>query len=199
MMGYLLKGSHPGDCSGFEIDSSTLVPLIPQADLSNMSDETLVIYNNRIHTIYEANGAVINPHPVMHVFDLELNAEGDLPMATIEYRVTDATEVDAEGEFWVINYFFPGDTKLLPSTDKISLNYGLGASHVDADQVERLVALKLCDEGIVVVDRKPLYLTLTGDTARNWEGIVRFGDGFIIVTDEYPTTILGYISGPNED
>jgi hypothetical protein len=117
---------------------------------------------------------------------------------SIEDRVTDATTVDAAGGFWVINYFYPGDTKLKPGDDQLALNYGIGLSHQTAEQVERLVKMRVLDEGIEILDESPIYLVLDSEEAFNWEGLVRMGDGFLLVTDEYPTTILGYVDGVNE-
>jgi hypothetical protein len=40
-------------------------------------------------------------------------------------------------------------------------------------------------------------LTLDVGDGRNWEGIVRFGDrGFLLATDKFPITMLGYITIP---
>jgi hypothetical protein len=193
MLGYLVSGSANADCSAIQLDVETAVALEPQADLSNMSDETIVYYQNDIYTIYEANGLNINPNAVAHCFDKDLAPFGDIPMAQIEYRVTDATTVDPEGLFWAINYFYPGDTKLVPADDQIAIEFGIGESHLIAEQVERLVALQISSEGIQLAGLPPIYLELTGEESNNWEGLVRLGEGFLLVTDEYPTTILGYV------
>jgi len=194
MMGYLVKGRVEGDCDRLVLDGSKVADLEPQSDVGNISDETILVYNDIVYTIYEANGANVNPDPVAHGFDLSLSPLPDIPMATIEYRITDAAEPDTLGFVWAINYFFPGDTQLHPGLDGIAETYGLGCSHRDASQVERLVVLEIRPDGIVLADEPPIYLELTGDTSRNWEGIVRYEDGFLLVTDEYPTTILGYVT-----
>ncbi len=193
MVGYVVKGRVEGDCSRFVLEPETRVAIQPQADLSNMSDETIIIYQDRVYTIYEANGINVNPQPVAHVFDLALNLLGELALPNIEYRVTDATVVDGEGGFWAINYFYPGDTKLKPAEDQITLAYGIGRSHQSAEQVERLVAFEFGADSILLADLPPIYLALEGET-NNWEGLVRFDKGFLMVTDEYPTTILGYVA-----
>ena len=33
-------------------------------------------------------------------------------MVDFPYRISDATPLDKANRFWVINYFFPGDTQL---------------------------------------------------------------------------------------
>jgi hypothetical protein len=44
----------------------------------------------------------------------------------------------------------------------------------------------------------PLQLQLLGDIApRNWEGLVRLEQrGFLLVTDKYPMTFLGFVPLP---
>ena len=195
MVGYLVRGSVIGDCAGIVLDPDLMTPIQPQADLSNMTDETIIVYGDRIYTVYEANGVNVNLDPVAHVFSLDLEPLEAIPFPSIEYRVTDATVPDADGIFWAINYFYPGDTKLKPGTDEIAVEYGLGDTHQELDQVERLIALQITEEGITFAGIAPIYLELDTDydDSRNWEGLVRFGEGFLLVTDEYPTTILGYV------
>jgi len=195
MMGYIVTGTAAEDCMSLSVDPSSLKAIPPQADLGNMTDETLIIYNNSVYSMYEANGLNVNPRPVAHVFDPSLEKESAIDMATVEFRITDATEPNGQGLFWAINYFFPGDTKLKPATDQIAVEFGMGSTHQDVDQVERLVAFEIKQEAIVLADKPPIYLELYGSTARNWEGVVRFGDGFLLVTDEFPTTILAYVDG----
>jgi len=194
MVGYLAMGNVMDDCTQLVIDPSQVVSITPQANLDNMTDETLIIYEGLIHTIYEANGLNVNPKPQVHRFSYELEPEADLPLVTVEYRITDATVPDEAGEFWAINYFYPGDTKLEPATDQIAREFGWGTSHMDAEQVERLVAFNIGAEGITLAGKPPIYLALDGDEARNWEGIVRFEEGFLVVTDKFPTTILAYVA-----
>jgi len=159
-----------------------------------LSHETLLIFHDNLYTIYEANGKNVNQVPVVHVFDLSLESRSEIGMPNIEYRVTDATEPNAAGEFWAINYFFPSDSSdLKPALDQLALDYGVGASHRDADPVERLVKFAISDDGITLVDRIPIYLTLRQEDSRNWEGLVQFGEGFLLVTDKFPTTILAYV------
>lgn len=193
MQGYLVRGRVEGACEKLAVDPETLKKVSPQADLGNMSDETLIVYGDQLYSMYEANGANVNPEPVAHVFDLSLTPLMEVPMPNVEYRITDATIPDAEGEFWAINTFFPGDTKLKPALDQVAVDYGVGASHQSENQVERLLAFQITEGGIQLVDRPPIYLELAGEVSRNWEGIVRYGEGFLLVTDLFPRTILAFV------
>jgi len=199
MMGYLVGGEVQGDCSGLTVYPDSLASITPQADLDNMSDETLIIYQDQIYTLYEANGANINPWAVAHIFTPSLEPISTKSMANVEYRITDATVTDDDGVFWAINYFYPGDTKLQPALDQVAINYGVGVSHNGSDPVERLLAFRVREDGIELVDREPIYLELLVEEARNWEGLVKFGKGFLLVTDKFPTTILAYVEEVGSD
>lgn len=200
MLGYLIAGEIEPDLSAVRLDTAVLTPIQPPADISNYSDETLMVDGDRLLTIYEANGRNVNPNPQAHQFDMGLESNGTLPFPNIEYRITDATAVDENGRFWAINYLFPGNLKKLdPAEDMLRAKYGAGLSHADSQIVERLVEFQIETDGIRLIDAPPIQLELLADDiARNWEGIVRLDEnnGFLIVTDDHPTTILAFVSKP---
>jgi hypothetical protein len=194
MLGYLVRGSVEEGCSRLNLDPVHYSLWInAQADLSNITDETLIYWRDHLYTIYEANGVNVNPDAVTHVFDPSFVSSYSVPMVNVEYRITDATTADTSGLFWAVNFFFPGDIYLDPAPDQIAQQYGIGLTHRQQDQVERLLAFVIEEDGIRLADRAPIYLELSGDEARNWEGIVRYEAGFLLVTDKYPTTILAYV------
>ncbi len=195
MSAYLVKGSIAPDLSSLTLDSALMPQIETQSGVSNISDETLLLTGTEVLTIHEANGAVVNPEPVAHVFDTALNLRGTLPMPRVEYRITDATALDTENKFWAINYFYPGDGKLSPLRDPIVEKFGQGATHAESEGVERLLEFSYSADGIGLTDTPPIVLKLlkNGDL-RNWEGIVRYDSGFLLATDKYPCTLLGYVS-----
>ena len=88
-----------------------------------------------------------------------------------------------------------------PGADVLAAQYGEGITHSRNAAVERLVELAITADGITLTDRPPLQLQLLGDLSpRNWEGLVRFQidefDGFLLVTDRFPTTILAFAALP---
>ena len=193
MMGNLVKGKIASDLSRIQLDATTLLQIPPQAAISNFSDEAMVVAGNKLLTMYEANGAGANPQPVAHVFDFKPAAVGTLAFPNIEYRITDATPTDAANRFWAINYFFPGDVKILPLFDPLAQKFGKGLTHAQYPQVERLVEFQYSDAGITLTNTPPLQFVLPNADARNWEGIARLDNrGFLIVTDSFPQTILGF-------
>ena len=195
MLGYLISGTVAPDLASITLDPDRLAEIQPQADFSNQSDEALLVWGERIFTFYEANGAKANPSPVAHIFDFSLQPQGTLPIPNLEYRLTDVTPPDAQGRFWAINYFFPGDTHLLSLSDPLAEKYGKGPTHARSAVVERLVELQLSPDRISLNGTPPIQLELLGDgSARNWEGIAPLdGRGFLLVTDTHPETLLGFV------
>lgn len=197
MLGYLVSGVIASDLSQIELDVDHLAEIEPPVPLANYSDETVLVVDDTVLTIYEANGRFVNPTPAAHQFSTGLELLGTLPFPVIEYRVTDATAVDENGRFWVINYLFPGDIpKLNIAPDAIGERYGRGSSHAASDAVERLIELQVSDDGISLTETPPIQLALRPDgEARNWEGIVRLdGRGFLLATDKFPETILAFVA-----
>jgi hypothetical protein len=196
MMGYITSGTIQSDLSALYLDTSKIVEIPPQSNVTNMSDEALLVFGNRMITLYEANGANINPSPQAHTFDSALQLREILAFPNIEYRITDATSTDEFGRFWAINYFYPGDRKLQPNLDSLTARFGKGQSHSQNTTVERLVQFQFSYEGISLTDSPPLQLQLMdGQYARNWEAIARLDDvGFLLATDKYPETIFAFVS-----
>jgi hypothetical protein len=199
MLGYIVAGTVESDLSAIRLHPETLVSIKPQARVPNASYETLVYAGDRLIAIYEANGVNVNPQPEAYVLDLEFNHVDTVPFPQLEYRITDATPADEQGRFWAINFYWPGDKgDYTPGPDQISARWGMGPTHARTGAVERLVQFQYTESGITLVDRPPVPLRLldAGNT-RNWEGLVPFGDeGFLIITDEFPETLLGFVEGP---
>jgi hypothetical protein len=195
MRGYLVKGIMSPDLSLLLLDTDRLVELPAQAKSANHADESILVLQNEIYTFYETTGASIVRDPVARRFDFDLNPLGDIPMTNVEYRLTDTTPVSLT-EFWGINYFFPGDSDLKPASDPLSEKYGLGASHANYEQIERLVKFEITPDGITFAEAAPIPLEL-GQDARNWEGLtILYGRGFLIASDKFPTTLLSFIPAP---
>ena len=194
MMGYLVSGDVLGDLSAINLETGNMVELAPPADNPNASDEALFIFEGIIHTIFEDNGKLENPNPVVRRFDLSLNQLAPLSFPQIEFRVTDASEVDDEGHLWVMNYYYPGDTHLQAQADPIAERFGEGRTHLTYEPVERLLRLQLKADAVELVDSEPIYFQLLeDDEARNWEGLVALDEiGFLVATDKFPGTILGF-------
>ena len=143
--------------------------------------------------IYEANGSNLRKNHT-DVFSHKRKIYHKLISRTLN-RITDATRMDNNGRFWAINYFWPGDKKLLmPGNDDVLNKVKQGSSHSKLDQIERLVEFQLNRDEISISDTKPIQLFLESDASRNWEAVARLDDkGLLIATDKHPKMILGYV------
>jgi len=198
--GYLVSGSMASDLSALTLDTTVLAEIEPQSEVGNMSEETMLVTDEGLVTIYEANGTQVNDTPVGHRFSLTLTSTGTISFPQVEYRITDATGLDENNRFWAINYFFPGDEALLPETDPLAEAYGEGPTHSQNEGVERLVEFQYSETGITLTDVPPIQLELLAEDLRNWEGLVRLDDlGFLIATDSFPETILGFVPLSDEN
>ena len=196
MRGYIISGSIRSNLSEIRLDPATLTEIPQPVELSNISDESLLIYKEKVITLYEANGEKVNPSAVAHQFSQLLQLQGVLPFPNLDYRVTDAAPPDQNGYFWALNDYFPLDEmKLKPQNDILAKRYGLGKTHLENLTVERLVQFQINEEEIRLVDTPPVQLRLEGDIApRNWEAIALLDNrGFLIATDKFPRTILGFV------
>lgn len=194
MKGFLAQGIIAPDLSQFSIVGDRMTIIEQVVTLGNRSDEAILVVDDQIVTFYESNGLSVNDSPVVHLFDLNKTATGTAVFPHIPYRITDVTEVDENGRFWAINYNFPGD-RAIQEEDSLIANYQEGQTHLNSDGVERLIELQYTPNGITLIDRPPIQLQLRDDgELRNWEGLVRYDDlGFLIATDKFPSTILGFV------
>ncbi len=196
MQGYLLEGriQEQGDSLKVALDHFTVME--PQTRLMNQAYETLLFWQDRIIALYEANGIEVNPDRKALVYSTNLQPQSPWSMPVIEYRLTDATQPDQQGRFWAINFFWPGDKRLLPETDGLRDRWGEGPTHAQTEIVERIVAMQVSEGRIELVDIPPVEIALLDEVvARNWEGIVLWDEhGFLIVTDQFPTTLLAHVS-----
>ncbi|MBI1319901.1 MAG: hypothetical protein GC168_13310 [Candidatus Hydrogenedens sp.] len=174
--------------------SLTEIPLTHQA--CYFSVESALIHHDRLLLLEESNGANLVPAAHAAVLPLTGGAPGALPMPSIEYRVTDATAPDPSNRFWVTNYLWPQEYGVLdPAVD--AFQSGATEPIAPGEPVERLLELEIQDDRIVSSGAAPIVLEPLPGEPRNWEGLVRWNDdGFLLITDAYPETILGYVARP---
>ncbi len=191
---WLLRGTVDADNATIRLDPASLTYITPQTGLGNFSDEAIVVVpDGGVLTLYEINGVGWNPYPLAHRFAADLAELAPVSAPSIEYRITDATTLDANGRFWVMNMYFPGESFLATESDPLVVEYGEGPTHSTQEQVERLVEFQYDGSQVLRTETPPLQLALTL-LARNWEGIARLDDrGFLVITDQFPETILGFV------
>ena len=195
MVSYLVWGKIDSKSLEVVINEKDLQTIKTPIQLNNISFESLLINDEDIIMIYEANGSNLRKNPTQTVFSYKSKNISQINFPNIEYRITDATRMDNNGRFWAINYFWPGDKKLLkPGKDNILNKVKQGSSHFKSDQIERLVEFQVNTGEISISDTKPIQLFLESDASRNWEAVARLDDkGLLIATDKHPRMILGYV------
>jgi len=203
-----IEAEHEGEMSGYiawgNIDPSTLEVKIKKNDLKridtpiqleNISFESLVVHKHDILTIYEANGSNLQKEVTQLIFSPDDGKISHVNSHNVEYRITDATRLNKDNRFWCINYFWPGDKKLLNPGNDMVLNKNIeGKSHSRSEAVERLLEFEIRADELILSDKRPIQITLDPDGSRNWEAIARLEDqGLLIATDKYPKMILGFV------
>ena len=59
--------------------------------------------------------------------------------------------------------------------------------------IEQILEFQILDDEIVRTTKPPLVISKgESKNGSNWEGIVNFKEGFLLITDKYPETILVY-------
>ena len=201
---YLVKGQLKENFSAFIIDTTSMVKVESQSKLGNMTEETLVLLPEatpHFLCIHEANGVKKQSRdPFTHRFDQNLSLASSPVIHPIPFRITDATEVDAENRFWVLNTFYPNDKELRVKKDGVAKRFGYGKAHKKSNRVERLLELEYKNEAIRLTDTPPIWLELDPEkkVSRNWEGIVRLDShGFLIISDKHPASIFAFVPFQN--
>jgi hypothetical protein len=196
---YLVAGVMAPDLTRLKLETDGLASIPVQTNLRNMSHEALLIVDEGVLAIQEANGANVNPAPAAQLFGFDLELQRAVSFPTIEYRVTDATDLDTRRKFWVLNYFYPPEKDLLnPAEDQWCAEHGVGPTHARCPTVERLVEFRYTVDGVKRTGTPPIPLQLVDQKiCRNWEGLVRLNElGFLLMTDRHPETILGFVARP---
>ena len=192
MSAYIIKGHINQINKKIILNPSSLKEIPLPVNLVNMAIETLLIEDDKVFAIYEANGKNVNKNPKVVSFDLDLQNYDLLEFPNTEYRITDASR-NIYNNFWVINYLYEGEKKLLnPAIDY----YSVGSSNpTNIQSVERLVQYKFEEGAINLEDNLPIQIKQQEDgKSRNWEGLVKFDSlGFLMITDKFPKTILAYL------
>lgn len=201
VMSALLMTATLDRARGLVLDRDALTLDVPLRS-DNHSYEALTRVDGRWLALFEANG--VNTSCASQALRCGPAGEGPqvVSVAPIPYRVTDATAADAERRFWVTQYSYRdvGDTAECERTIRAAECF---SEPVDCDprggttrSVERLLELR--DEGVAIRPTGRSIPLQREARPRNWEGVARLeGRGFVIVTDEWPRSILGFVPSPD--
>ena len=198
MQGFMISGEYQPDLNRITLNYESLTEIPLPVQIFNYAYESIVVTNDRALTIYEANGIDLNPNPIAFSIERSSLIPEQNDLSNIEYRLTDATDIDKNGRFWVMNIFMPIEFWLYTDYDPIFEKYRRGNTHAEFLNVERMLELQYDGESFSLTNREPLQLELIDEAnSRNWEALVKLDDlGFLAMTDTYPETILGFIPFP---
>ena len=196
---YLVSGTLEAGGNQLQLDLSAPVELPQQAHFYNLSYESLTVAGDKLIALYEVNSRALNPAPYAVVIDPETRAISTLPMPAVGARITDVTPPDERGQFWALSCCLLGEALIATDLDVIAKEYGLSVLTAPVHETPQIVPLRYTDQGIVRADLPALSAAWTdGTVLENWEGIARLDDrGFLIVTDQYPDTRLGFLPAPS--
>lgn len=195
----LISGEINKDNKSIKLDKNSIIKDPTDIFIHNISDESILFHNNRIIPVYEVFGKNVNKNPKVSIFDTNLKFIKKIDFPSVEYRITDLTSTDYNGNFWAINYLYPGDLNKLKPTEDILINkFGIGFSHKNEKPIERLIQFNIKNDKISLANQAPIYIKLMMGESRNWEGLARYkNEGFLLVTDTFPETILAFIKAKN--
>ena len=195
MKSFIVKGKIDMKNKTLDIGKDGFYEIPLPVNMKNMGYESILKYKRSLMILFEANGVNVNSNPKASFYNFSLKRKKSFSFPNIEYRITDVTEVDPNGKFWALNFFWPGEKKLLnPAPNTLLNNLSKGSTHKQFDHIERLVEFKIEGNNIIRTNNAPIYLELNKNS-RNWEGLVRINkNGFILIVDEHPRTILAYLS-----
>lgn len=177
--GYLIRGRRErvDGRMRFIVDPSFVQPIPNRSGRHNMAEESLVWIDDQLNIIHEDNGTGIETPPRVHVWD------GDSlrtkPMEPEIRRITDASTADSMGRFWAINYLWSEDDD----------------RNIEKKGISRLLEFQ-GDSNRVWRTGRSIRLQPIHQIEANWEGLVRFRDGFLITNDKFPKplgTVLFFI------
>ncbi len=187
-----------GQSAKIDIDQEKLVFLSSQSEMRNIGDEAILNSHlgsvDGVIALHEVNDKRVVKSPKARHISSADNSITEIEFPNLPFRITDASTLDEDNRFWVINYKYSGDKFSRKAEDLLTEQHGEGQSHKKFFNVERLIELELNDNKITLTDSKPIPLKMLDVEGRNWEGLVRFGNqGFLIATDKHPATILGFV------
>ena len=185
MSSFLIWGRINSHTMEVIIPSSNIIRLNTPIQIYNQTFESMSYHDDKLIILYEVNGENMRTSAWQYMVDINTLHDDELMVEftkfdfpNTEYRITDMTSV-IDNKFWVTNYYWPGDKEMLQVEDSVG--------------VERLLEFEFLGRNLVARSNyKPINIPL-GKKSRNWEGVVRYKDGFLITTDKFPKMILGYI------
>ena len=194
MRSYIIMGTIDLKRSLIDLSQSILNEIPIPINLKNIGYESILKHNSNLYLFFEANGVNVVKKAYALKYNMSLEYKGKVSLQNIEYRLTDVSKADSKGNFWGMNFFWPGERDLLkPDKDNLIDKLDNGKTHQRFEHVEQLLHFKVNRDMIVRTSKPPIQLELEKES-RNWEGVAMLDNmGFLLIVDEYPRTIFSYL------
>ncbi|MDH7461077.1 hypothetical protein QEG73_07290 [Chitinophagaceae bacterium 26-R-25] len=197
---FMLRGKLDTAASELTIDASKVMRLKREFNLENAGFESIAYLpsENKLLTAYEANFHTVN---YAYLVDTGFTAEPvKTPIPMLPFRITDLFAGD---KIYALNYYYHGDHAIYADStiNDIKASIPEIAEHLnnDADYLKqkyheyaRIVSLDSLN------DKKWRQVATFPGVKNNWEGLVLFRKGALIITDAnnnapFQVTTLAYI------
>jgi hypothetical protein len=200
MSATLVVGRYDRSGIDFTAAAGCRTSLRPPSQNANQSLEALTYdaQGGGLLALAEINGPpMIDGNSVGYWVDQHDCSTSELWIRPLPYRTTDAAPAalaasypggDTGSSFVSINYQWDGDTDL-STADTLTFSCSPGARG-NGGVEERLVRWRVT--GGQVVFEEALLLQLDS-RARNWEGLARIPQGFVLATDKHPDTRFAFV------
>lgn len=206
---YVVKGKiAESDGKAFIVMDTTKLlalkkPLTKQGKLIDNAGFESMVYDGKgsIIAMYEYNRADVDGGPFAYKFDTSLNKTSlkKVPFGTpLPYRLTDAVTT-AQGQILAMNYNWNGDKQYHSAGEMVNCS-GNVQKDVSKTCYSRVIELEINN---TITYKEILQTECTGVESQltrksmgcyNWEGIVPFENGVLVITDQYPGSYLRYYS-----
>lgn len=187
---YLIRGLVKEDTIDFDLKS--LMPLLKRKrdklgykiaiDNAGFESLTYIPTEEKLLALFEYNN--YPQRSMAFMIDLDFNRIDTIELQSIDFRLTDIC-VGNDDRVYAINHHYRGDYAAYEPDTLISSNGK--ALNWTIDNYTSILRLDWKEKGYITT---PICtISPEGD---NWEGIIPFYEGFLLVTDEFPTSKLVY-------
>ncbi|UYQ95031.1 hypothetical protein MKQ68_07980 [Chitinophaga horti] len=186
--GYVIKGHIRGKKIWMDTTHIIALPKLKKAQgkpLSEAGHESITYLpeQNKLLVMFEFNHFA--EKSTGWLIDTALTTVKTIPVQPFDFRITDMHEKD--GRLYGINYNYHGEFEEYEPAEKLMKPNGKYADW-DKDCVARIIQLEVQTNGIKVKPIAPF--TFNCD---NWEGMLQYRQGALLITDQHPVTRLVYL------
>jgi hypothetical protein len=186
--GYVVRGRIAGKKIWMDTTHIITIPKLKKthgAALTEAGHEAIAYLpqQNKLLVMFEYNNFA--DRSKAWLIDTSFTGVTEIPVQPFPFRITDLHEKN--GQLWGINYYYNGEYDEYEPTLSLKKENGEKADW-RKDCVGRLVKVNVTDKGISVTPTAPFIWACD-----NWEGILQYKQGVLMITDQFPVTRFVYL------